>query len=157
MLKYQVYFRKSIKELLAVHLPNLQIIALFLPLVAKKWYSLSIQVQSYEGFENTNGTAKIALVNSKENYSGGTPFKGYTIGITGNRIVKTLVLLYGEYAVKVFHDENGNGELDKGILGIPEEAYGFSNDARGSMGPPEYEKAAFRLDSPEKELVIHIK
>ncbi|MDA8136553.1 MAG: DUF2141 domain-containing protein [Desulfobacteraceae bacterium] len=110
-----------------------------------------------EGFENTNGTAKIALVNSKENYSGGEPFKGYNLGITGNRVVKTLVLPYGEYAVKVFHDENGSGELEKGVFGIPIEAYGFSNDARGTLGPPEYEKAAFKLDSPKKELVIHIK
>jgi uncharacterized protein (DUF2141 family) len=110
-----------------------------------------------EGFENTNGTAKIALIDSKENFSEETPFKGYNVGITGNRVVKTLVLPCGEYAVKVFHDENGNGELDKRILGIPAEAYGFSNDARDSMGPPEYEKTAFQLDSAGKELVIHIK
>ncbi|MCM2287229.1 MAG: DUF2141 domain-containing protein [Desulfobacula sp.] len=103
-----------------------------------------------EGFENTNGTALIALVNSKENFSGETPFKGYNVGITSNRVVKTLVLPYGEYAVKVFHDENNNGELDKRILGIPAEAYGFSNDARGTVGPPEYEKAVFKLDSPKK-------
>ena len=110
-----------------------------------------------EGFENTNGTAEIALVNSKENFSEETPFKGYKVGITGNRVVETLVLPCGEYAVKVFHDENNNGELDKRIFGIPAEAYGFSNDARGTVGPPEYEKAAFKLDSPGKKLVIHIK
>nr|NJM03369.1 DUF2141 domain-containing protein [Desulfobacula sp.] len=70
--------------------------------------------------------------------------------------METLTLPCGEYAVKVFHDENGNGELDKRVFGIPAEAYGFSNDARGTMGPPEYEKTAFQLDSTGRELVIHV-
>jgi Uncharacterized protein conserved in bacteria (DUF2141) len=43
-------------------------------------------------------------------------------------------------------DENGNGVLDKNFFGVPVEGYGFSNDARGSMGPPAFEKAAFRHD-----------
>jgi uncharacterized protein (DUF2141 family) len=110
-----------------------------------------------EGFENTNGTARVALVNSRENFSRDTPFKGYHFTIVNHRVVETLVLPCGEYAIKVFHDENNNGKLDKRVFGIPSEAYGFSNDARGTMGPPEYEKAAFQLDSAGKELVIHIK
>lgn len=109
------------------------------------------------GFENSNGVAKVAIVNSKKNYSEDTPFKGYNFKIVNNKVVETLYLPYGEYAVKVFHDENSNGELDKRIFGIPAEAYGFSNDARGTIGPPEYEKAAFKLDSPKKEITITIK
>ena len=109
-----------------------------------------------EGFENSNGAAKVGLADSKENFSRATPFKGYILPIVNGRVAETLTLPCGEYAVKVFHDENGNGELDKGVFGIPAEAYGFSNDARGSMGPPEYEKAAFQLDSAGKELVIHV-
>jgi uncharacterized protein (DUF2141 family) len=109
-----------------------------------------------DGFENSNGAARVALADSRENFRWGTPFKGYIFPIVNHRVVETLVLPCGEYAVKVFHDENGNGELDKRILGIPAEAYGFSNDARGSMGPPEYEKAAFQLDSAGKKLTIHV-
>ncbi|MFA5905223.1 MAG: DUF2141 domain-containing protein [Desulfobacula sp.] len=109
------------------------------------------------GFENSNGVAKVAIVNSKKNYSKDTPFKGYNFKIVNHKVVETLCLPYGEYAVKVFHDENSNGELDKRIFGIPAEAYGFSNDARGTIGPPEYEKTAFKLDSPQKEITITIK
>ena len=114
-------------------------------------------VITVEGFENSEGVARIALVNSKENFSEETPFKGYECKIVHNRAIKTLSLPYGEYAVKVFHDENRNGELDKRLFGIPAEAYGFSNDARGTMGPPEYEKAAFKLEVPKKEITITIK
>ncbi len=114
-------------------------------------------VISISGFENSNGIAKVAIVNSKANYEDGKPFKGYDFKIVNNKVVETVSLPYGEYAVKVFHDENGNGELDKRLFGIPVEAYGFSNDARGSMGPPEYEKAVFKLDSAKKEILITIK
>src|SRR5262245_49789263 len=37
---------------------------------------------------------------------------------------------YGDYGVAVFHDENSNGKMDKYVLGIPLEPYGFSNNVR---------------------------
>jgi uncharacterized protein (DUF2141 family) len=49
----------------------------------------------------------------------------------------------GTYAVAVFHDENDNGKLDTGFLGIPTEPTGASNDAHGSMGPPKFKDAQF--------------
>jgi uncharacterized protein (DUF2141 family) len=51
----------------------------------------------------------------------------------------------GQYAVVAFQDFNGNGRLDKNLLGIPKEPYGFSNGARGSMGPPKFAAAAITL------------
>ncbi len=106
------------------------------------------------GFENSKGVAKVALVNSKKNYSEDIPFKGYNFSIINNRVIKTITLPYGEYAIKVYHDENGNDEMDTRMFGIPKERYGFSNDARGAFGPPEYEDALFKLDSPKKEIII---
>lgn len=50
----------------------------------------------------------------------------------------------GHYAVGVMHDEDSDGEFDTGFLGIPTEGYGFSRDARGSLGPPSFDSAAFR-------------
>ena len=48
----------------------------------------------------------------------------------------------GRYAVNTFHDENGNGELDTNLLGIPSEGYGFANDPDASFGPPDFEAAS---------------
>ncbi len=45
-------------------------------------------------------------------------------------------LVQGDYALRFFHDENNNGVMDKNWLGIPTEAFGFSNDARVILGPP---------------------
>ncbi len=50
----------------------------------------------------------------------------------------------GTYAISAFHDENGNGELDTGLFGIPSEGWGTSRNARGSMGPPSWADARFR-------------
>lgn len=51
----------------------------------------------------------------------------------------------GEYAVAVFHDENGNNDLDRNLFGIPSEGTGASNDAHNVFGPPSYEDARFIL------------
>ena len=53
----------------------------------------------------------------------------------------------GQYAAVAFQDANGNGKLDKNLLGIPKEPYGFSNDARGSVGPPKFSAAAVTIKS----------
>lgn len=53
----------------------------------------------------------------------------------------------GRYAIKSFADENGNAQLDTNLLGLPTERYGFSNDARGRMGPPGFDAAAVVLDA----------
>lgn len=60
----------------------------------------------------------------------------------------------GTYAVAVFHDENGNGEFDQGLFGIPLERYGFSNDARGFFGPPDFTAARFELGQGTRRIAI---
>jgi uncharacterized protein (DUF2141 family) len=56
----------------------------------------------------------------------------------------------GKYAIRYFHDENGNGKLDTNTFGIPKEGYGFSNNAKGSFGPPAFEKWIFDLNENKK-------
>ena len=62
----------------------------------------------------------------------------------------------GTYAVVCFHDENGNGQLDTGFLGIPTEGVAASNNARGFMGPPKWEDARFRMPQGDAELRLDI-
>ena len=51
----------------------------------------------------------------------------------------------GTWAVIAWQDENGNNELDRNLIGIPKEPYGFSRDARGKFGPPSFEDAAIEV------------
>ena len=58
----------------------------------------------------------------------------------------------GDYALMVFHDANGNGELDLNFMGIPREPLGFSNRYR-SKGPPVFSSASFSVAEGESEPV----
>jgi uncharacterized protein (DUF2141 family) len=49
----------------------------------------------------------------------------------------------GRYGVKLFQDLKGTGKLAKNLLGVPQEPYAFSNNAKGTMGPPGFDAAAF--------------
>jgi uncharacterized protein (DUF2141 family) len=62
----------------------------------------------------------------------------------------------GTYAVAAFHDENGNGKLDRGMFGIPKEGVAASNDARGHMGPPKWDDAKFVYKGELLQLRIRI-
>ena len=50
----------------------------------------------------------------------------------------------GEYAIKLYQDENDNNKLDVNIMGIPKEGYGFSNNV-GMFGAPGYVEAKFTV------------
>lgn len=63
----------------------------------------------------------------------------------------------GDYALTVYHDENGNGELDRGAFGQPTEPYGFSNDARGRFGPPPWGAVRFTVVAPCTELRVTVR
>ena len=61
----------------------------------------------------------------------------------------------GTYAIGIFHDANLNNRLDNYFFGVPREQYGFSNNARGFMGPPSFEDAAFSLEG-KTEISINL-
>ncbi|WP_198559795.1 DUF2141 domain-containing protein [Colwellia sp. 12G3] len=50
----------------------------------------------------------------------------------------------GEYAIKIYQDENSNQKLDFNFIGIPKEGYGFSNNV-GRFGSPNYQEAKFTV------------
>jgi len=58
-----------------------------------------------------------------------------------------------EYAIRFFHDENQNEELDTNFIGIPKEGFGFSNDAMGKFGPKKFEEWLFDV-SGDTEIQI---
>jgi uncharacterized protein (DUF2141 family) len=112
------------------------------------------------GFPSSKGTAMVALYNSAESYEGteGEDLSNQKVKIEGQKAQVIFVNLpYGWYGISFYHDENNNGKMDKNPMGIPKEAYGFSNNAKGRFGKPGFQDIKFQLDSPEKEITINIK
>lgn len=65
----------------------------------------------------------------------------------GETVVTVNDVPAGTWAVLSYQDENDNGKLDRNVIGIPKENYGFSRDARGRFGPPSFEDAAFSVQT----------
>ena len=62
----------------------------------------------------------------------------------------------GQYAVAVFHDENGNGKMDTNFIGMPREGVGASNNPKTRMGPPRFADAAFTVAGSKVDLQITV-
>jgi uncharacterized protein (DUF2141 family) len=116
-------------------------------------------VVNISGFPSSEGFAMVALNNSEESYKGG---EDAAIAKTKTMVVDKKVqvvftnLPYGWYGISLYHDENSNGEMDKNAMGIPKEAYGFSNNAKGFFGKPNYKKVMFQLNSAEMQIAIDL-
>lgn len=108
---------------------------------------------------SNNGNVVVALCNSDANYKNHkSPFIGKQIPINNNTaVIEFEYLPFGEYAIKAFHDEDANDDLNTNFIGIPVEDYGFSNNARGMFGPPSWQDAKFELNDDDKVVEIEIK
>ena len=76
---------------------------------------------------------------------------------TGEMSILVKDLPFGEYAISIYHDENANETLDTNFFKMPTEPYGFSNDARGSFGPPSFEDAKIDFKSSQQKIEIELK
>ena len=59
----------------------------------------------------------------------------------------------GQYAIAIFHDKNGDEQLDTNWLGIPKEPLGFSNARMRTFGPPSFQECVVSL---EKDAIIKV-
>lgn len=100
------------------------------------------------GMSSYKGQLVVALYQSGEafpvkNVSGYTQTKRVT---SSREKVMFIGLRPGDYAVVVYHDENNNHQFDENFLGVPQERFGFSNNAKPStFAPPTFEQAKFTL------------
>jgi uncharacterized protein (DUF2141 family) len=110
------------------------------------------------GIEGTRGTVLVQLANSAADYDSDDDAFRHAEGKASDGRVTFVFddVPYGDYAVKAFHDENDNKKIDMGWRG-PTERYGFSNGARGFMGPPSFDDAKFPLDRAELRVEIELK
>lgn len=74
----------------------------------------------------------------------------------GELQVEVKNLPYGTWAISLLDDENDNFKMDM-QLGIPQEGYGFSNDAPVRLGPPKFEHAAFEFTRSGQLVAIQIR
>src|SRR5512132_3293480 len=122
-----------------------------------------------EGIRSPHGTILIGLYDSVESFTRAIelsdkdeflndPNRFAAVALRANAAMKSAVVLTnldpGQYAIILFHDENGNGKLDTNALGVPTEPYGFSNNVRGFLSPPTFEKAVMQINSDKAVRIV---
>jgi uncharacterized protein (DUF2141 family) len=136
------------------------VLAAFLPSAADDAPGGNITV-TIKGLKNNQGVVRVALFGSKETYNndhniGMGSFRKMAVPIADNKATATFTAIpYGDYAIKVFHDEDNSGKFVTNAFGIPKVEYAFSNNARAMFGPPPFDKAKFKLDQANISMEIN--
>ena len=110
-----------------------------------------------DGVKNKKGTVNIAIYKSDADFKNEN--FAYVSKISSDASVYFVFekVEYGKYAIAIYHDENENRKLDRNMIGIPSEGYGFSNNAKGSiLGPPKFQDTSFSVEEPQKILTIQM-
>ena len=93
---------------------------------------------------SATGAVMVSLFDSEAAYTGGAPVQQARVDVArGERTATFVNLPAGVYAVKAFHDLDGNGRMTVNPFGRPIEPFAFSNNARGNMGPAGWDAARF--------------
>ena len=124
-------------------------LALLLFFSGEKNHSLSINIS---GIKEIKGNLYIAIFRPIDSFPVfGRQFKGLVKQVKGtSQIITFNELPPGIYSIAVYHDINKNNVLDKNLLGIPTEIYGFSNNARRTFSAPSFQEAMVILNKDMK-------
>lgn len=99
------------------------------------------------------GSVMVALYDSEAAYAGGPPVAAMAVPADGPVVARFDHLPAGDYAVKSFHDLNGDGQMNTNPFGIPIEPYAFSNNAVGNMGPARWAAARFPVSGETAQTI----
>ena len=118
-----------------------------------KTHKLSINIS---GISKIKGSLFIAIFRPTDDFPVfGKQFKGIVKEVEGkSQNYNFDDLPEGEYALAIYQDENRNKILDKNLLGIPTEIYGFSNNARRTFSAPSFQEAKFKLNKDLQQTVF---
>ena len=102
------------------------------------------------------GTVHLALFRPGKDFPEGKPVEIKRLNAGSRSVQVQFSVEPGDYAIAVYHDENGNGKMDKRIFGIPKEPYGFSNDVKPVMSAPKFSECQFTVGEGGKAISIKL-
>ena len=109
------------------------------------------------GLKNANGKIMVAVFDNADHFLKQPMRTGTVDAQTGTVQLLLTGLPPGDYAISLFHDQNGNGKLDKNPIGMPIEPYGFSNDAAGAYGPPTFQQSVTHLAAEGNVVKVNLR
>lgn len=103
------------------------------------------------------GTIHVGLYDDATGFEEGEIFKGLRLEPAGSELEATFLdVPEGRYGVAIFQDVNGNGVLDRYVIGYPSEPFGFSRNPRILFGPPDFEEIAFAVRPGKTAIAVKL-
>ena len=119
----------------------------------------SIMKVQIAGLNKAEGQICYSLFDRGKGFPGSSNnLEAKCISISGRLPILTIEDLHlGTYAIAVFHDVNGDGELNRNFLGIPQEGFGFSQNPEIQTSPPSFGESAVLVTGAETNLQIQLR
>ena len=118
--------------------------------------NLTIDVKDIRG---TAGKLQVAVFNDEAGYKTADIDKAYAAFTLSIQPQTNAITLHdvpaGRYAVSLFHDENGNNDMETNIAGMPKEGYGTSN-APDKYDEPSFSRASVKAGDDNKVVEINM-
>ena len=110
----------------------------------------------FEQLVAPSGQIMMSLFDSEAAHdAGGKPIRAEMIKVEGTSAMVTFTgLAPGRYAIKTFHDVDGNGQMKTNPFGMPLEPFAFSNGAKPQGGPALWQAASFDVPAGASETRI---
>ncbi|MCE7069313.1 DUF2141 domain-containing protein [Dyadobacter sp. CY327] len=124
------------------------------------WYTepaMTLNIE-FTNIKKNQGKLWIALYKPEEKFAGKEKPKIYRIVDVKGAAPQYVAfdLAPGRYALAVYHDLNSNGVLDKNLVGIPKEPYGFSKNFRPKFSAPKFEDCEFVFKDPGQKISVKL-
>lgn len=102
---------------------------------------------SFTGLESPNGSILLSIYDSEAAFDkNGKPVRDAMIPANAAAVSAVIAgLPAGRYAIKAFHDVDGDRKMASNPFGMPTEPFAFSNNAVANMGPAKWVDAVFTV------------
>ncbi|WP_446653342.1 DUF2141 domain-containing protein [Blastomonas sp.] len=120
--------------------------------------SQAVLTVTFEQIEIPEGQILLSLYDNEAAHdANGKPVRGAMAKVEGQAVsVRFEGLAPGRYAIKAFHDVDGDGKMKTNPFGMPLEPFAFSNNARPEGGPARWQAASFDVPAGASETRIAI-
>jgi uncharacterized protein (DUF2141 family) len=112
------------------------------------------------GIRSGKGKIILNVFKNNDTYDKEQPCKKYVFDkktLANGTLVVDCDLEPGTYGITLVDDENANGKIDKNLIGMPKEGFGFSNFFMEKMKKPVFDDFKIDLKSPNNKVEIKVK
>jgi uncharacterized protein (DUF2141 family) len=109
------------------------------------------------GVKDTRGHVHVDICTRDTFLKDNCPYSGDGVSKPGMTVVKVDGVPPGDYAVQAFQDQTNEGVVHQGLLGVPKEPIGFSNDAPLRLRGPRFRDAVIHVGNEVKHVTLTLR